>query len=70
VLVLVDTTVPLARLRPQASLVQHSNRTGAGNHGSSSSEEDSAQEGHESAQGTDFDSLGPVRKQTELHWLM
>lgn len=58
-LVLVDTTVPLAHLQPQPTSVHHSNRTRDGNRGSSGSEEDSAEE--ESAQGTDFDSLGPVR---------
>ncbi|XP_021939343.1 serine/threonine-protein kinase Nek8-like isoform X2 [Zootermopsis nevadensis] len=57
-LVLVDTTVPLAHLQPQPTSVHHSNRTRDGNRGSSGSEEDSAEE--ESAQGTDFDSLGPV----------
>jgi hypothetical protein len=61
VMVLVDTTVPLARLQPQPSLVRHSNRTRHGNHEGSSNEEDSAEEEHESAQGADFDSLGPVR---------
>jgi hypothetical protein len=61
VLVLVHTTVPLARLQPQPSHVQQSKSTGAENHGSSSSEDDSSEEEQESVQGTDFDSLGPVR---------
>ncbi|XP_069689683.1 serine/threonine-protein kinase Nek8-like isoform X2 [Periplaneta americana] len=55
VLVLVDTTVPLARLQPQPNLAVMTK-----NDSSSSSEEDSTEEGQESAQGTDFDSLGPV----------
>lgn len=64
-LVLVDTTVPLARLYPQPSLVEQSKRREAEDYESSSSEGDSAEEEQESVQGTDFDSLGPVRKQIE-----
>lgn len=64
-LVLVDTTVPLARLYPQPSLVEQSERKEAEDFGSSSSEGDSAEEEQDSVQGTDFDSLGPVRNQIE-----
>jgi hypothetical protein len=65
VLVLVDTTVPLARLYPQPNLVEQSKGEEAGNYGSSSSEGDSTDEEQQSIQGTDFDSLGPVRNQIE-----
>lgn len=64
-LVLVDTTVPLARLYPQPSLVEQSKKKEAEDFGSSSSEGDSAEEEQDSVQGTDFDSLGPVRDQIE-----
>lgn len=60
VLVLVDTTVPLARLYPQPSLVEQSKGKEAEDYRRSSSEGDSAEEEQESVQGTDFDSLGPV----------
>ena len=60
VLVLVDTTVPLARLQPHPTTTEPGKHVGAGGGESSSSEEDSNEEGQESAQGTDFDSLGPV----------
>jgi hypothetical protein len=62
VLVLVDTTVPLARLYPQPSLFEQSKGKEAEEYGSSSSEGDSAEEEQEFVQGTDFDSLGPVSK--------
>jgi hypothetical protein len=58
-LVLVDTTVPLACLQPQ-----HMKGNGAGSKGISSNEGNSTDEEHESLQGTDTDSLGPVRNQT------
>lgn len=58
-LVLVDTTVPLARLQPQ-----HIKGSGAGSKGIFSSEDNSTEEEQESLQGTDTDSLGPVRNQT------
>lgn len=70
VLVLVHTTVPLARLQPQPSHVQQSKSTGAENHGSSSSEDDSSEEEQESVQGTDFDSLGPVRNWIVLSYIL
>jgi hypothetical protein len=59
VLVLVDTTAPLTHLQQQ-----HSKGNEPGSKGISSSEDSSAEEEQESPQGTDIDSLGPVRNQT------
>jgi len=59
VLVLVDTTVPLARLQPQ-----HIEGNGVGIRGISSSGDNSTEEQQDALQGTDTDSLGPVRNQT------
>jgi len=59
VLVLVDTSVPLARLQPQ-----HIEGNGAGSKGISSIEDNSTEEQQDSLQGTDTDSLGPVRNQS------
>ena len=56
---LVDTAVPLACLQPQ-----HIEGNGAGSKGISSSEDNSREEQQESLQGTDTDSLVPVRNQT------
>lgn len=58
VLVLVATTAPLARLQPQ-----YIEGNGAGSKGISSSD-NSTEEQQDSLQGTDTDSLGPVRNET------
>ena len=69
VLVLVDTTVPLARLQPQPAVVEQGKHTGADGDDTSSSEDESNEEGQESTQGTDFDSLGPVSKLSVFHMI-